>query len=51
MAPGSQPSGSVPCYCYMNGDPAPELVFEQTGNRRVVHHTAYLQHLLSEAGS
>jgi hypothetical protein len=35
----------------MNGGPAPELVFEQTGNRRVVHHTAHLQHLLSEAGS
>lgn len=39
------------CHCYMNGGPAPELVFEQTGNRRVVHHTAYLQHLLSEARS
>lgn len=35
----------------MNGGPAPKLVFEQNGNRRVVHHCAYLQHLLSEAKS
>ncbi len=39
------------CRCYMNGGPTPELVFEQTGPRRVVHHASHFQHLLSEARS
>lgn len=37
------------CRCFMNSGSAPELVFEQAGTRRVVHHIAYYQHLISQA--
>lgn len=37
------------CRCYMNSGPAPELVFEQTGAQRMVHHASHYQQLLSQA--
>jgi predicted ABC-type ATPase len=37
------------CQCFMNSGPVPELVFEQSGARRLVHHAAHYQHLLSES--
>lgn len=37
------------CRCFMNSGPLPELVFEQTGAQRVVHHAVYYQHLLAQA--
>jgi predicted ABC-type ATPase len=36
------------CRCYVNNGPVPELVFEQTGTQRVVHHANHYQQLLSE---
>ena len=37
------------CQCFMNSGPATELVFEQTGAQRVVHHAAYYQLLQLES--
>lgn len=37
------------CRCYMNSGTAPEMVFEQSGAQRVVHHASHFQQLLSEA--
>lgn len=37
------------CRCYMNSGSLPELVFEQTGAQRVVHHAAHFQQLLAQA--
>ncbi len=39
------------CRCFMNIGGAPELVFDQTGARRLVHHAAHYQQLLSQATS
>ena len=36
------------CLCYMNRGPTPELVFEQTGPHRVVHHATHYEQLLSQ---
>lgn len=37
------------CRCFMNDGPVPELVFEQAGARRLVHHPSHYQLLLSQA--
>ncbi len=37
------------CRCYMNSATMPELVFEQAGAQRVVHHIAHYQLMLSQA--
>jgi predicted ABC-type ATPase len=37
------------CRCFMNSGTVPELVFEQRGATRVIHHPAYYQALLLQA--
>lgn len=37
------------CHCFMNSAVAPELVFEQQGERRNIIHHSYYQRLLQEA--
>jgi len=36
--------------CFINNSESPELIFEQQGTSRLVHHKAFYQHLLQEAG-
>lgn len=37
------------CECYMNDGAVPEMVFEQVGTQRVIHHPEHYQHLLTQA--
>lgn len=37
------------CRCFMNSGPVPELVFEQRGDQRIVHHAAHYHLLLRES--
>jgi len=36
-------------YCLMNVGDEPELIFQQNGEQRIVHHEAYYQKILEEA--